>query len=79
MAYTLEVDKKDSIAKPALMLYDIATKKCKEVISGPKGSKIKLPEFSKVNTLAFFASTVTSKAAKKEISLWHYDILSGAL
>ena len=79
MAYTLEVDKKDSIAKPALMLYDIATKKCKEVISGPKGSKIKLPEFSKVNTLAFFANTDTSKAAKKEISLWHYDILSGAL
>ena len=57
MAYTLEVDKKDSIAKPALMLYNLDTKESKEVISGPKGSKIKLPEFSKVNTLAFFDYT----------------------
>ena len=32
-----------------------------------------------MNTLAFFANTDTSKAAKKEISIWHSDILSGAI
>ncbi|MBR5856876.1 MAG: S9 family peptidase [Bacteroidales bacterium] len=79
IAYTIEADKKDSTARQALMLYNVATKECKEVISGPKGSKIKLPEFSKVNTLAFFANTDTSKAAKNEISIWHYDLLSGEL
>ncbi len=79
LAYTVEADKKDSTSKPALMLYNVATGQSTKVIDGPKGSKIKLPEFSKVNTIAFYANTDTSKAAKKEISIYHYDILSGSL
>ena len=79
IAYTLEADKKDSTSKAALMLYNVATGESTKVIDGPKGSKIKLPEFSKVNTLAFYANTDTAKAAKQEIGIYHYNIASKSL
>ena len=79
MAYVVEPGKKDSTGKAALMLYTTATGESKEVLAGPKGSKIKLPEFSKVNTMAFFANTDTSKAAKKNVEIYLYNILSGDL
>jgi dipeptidyl aminopeptidase/acylaminoacyl peptidase len=61
------------------MLYTVATGESKEVISGPKGSKIKLPVFSKTNTLAFYANTDTTKAAKKDFEVYLYDIPQGEL
>ena len=73
LAYIVEPEKKDTVTKPALMLYTVATGESKEVISGPKGSKIKLPLFSKTNTLAFYANTDTTKAAKKDIEVYLYD------
>ena len=79
MAYVVEPAKKDSTGKAALYLYTPATKESKEVISGPKGSKIKLPEFSKVGTMAFYANTDTSKAAKKDVEIYLYNISSGDL
>ena len=79
LAYTVEPEKKDTVTVPALMLYTVATGESKEVISGPKGSKIKLPVFSEVGTLAFYANTDTSKAAKKNIEIYFYNILSGDL
>ena len=79
IAYTVEADKKDSASKAALMLYNVATGESKSVIEGPKGSKIKLPEFSKVNTLAFYANIDTAKAAKKDISIYYYDLATGNL
>ena len=59
MAYVVEPGKKDSTAKAALMLYTPATGESKEVLAGPKGSMFKLPEFSKVNTMACDANTDT--------------------
>ena len=79
LAYIVEPEKKDTVTKPALMLYTVATGESKEVISGPKGSKIKLPVFSKTNTLAFYANTDTTKAAKKDIEVYLYDIAQGSL
>ncbi len=79
MAYVVEPAKKDSTGKAAMYLYTTATGESKEVISGPKGSKIKLPEFSKVGTMAFYANTDTSKAAKKDVEIYLYNILSGDL
>ena len=79
MAYTVEPEKKDTVTKPALFLYNTATGESKEVISGPKGSKIKLPVYSKANTIAFYANTDTTKAAKKDVEVYLYNILSGEL
>ena len=79
MAYVIEPEKKDSTGKAALMLYTTATGESKEVLAGPKGSKIKLPEFSKVGTMAFYANTDTTKAAKKDVEIYLYNILSGDL
>ena len=79
MAYVVEPEKKDSTGKAALMLYTTATGASKEVLAGPKGSKIKLPEFSKVGTMAFYANTDTTKAAKKDVEIYFYNILSGDL
>ena len=74
MAYTVEPEKKDTVTKPALFLYNTATGESKEVISGPKGSKIKLPVYSKANTMAFYANTDTTKAAKKDVEVYLYNI-----
>jgi len=79
MAYVVEPEKKDSTGKAALYLYNTATGESKEVLAGPKGSKIKLPEFSKVGTMAFYANTDTSKAAKKDVEIYLYNISSGSL
>lgn len=79
LAYVVEPQKKDSTGKAALVLYSPATKEGKVVLEGPKGSKIKLPEFSKVGTMAFYANTDTSKAAKKDVGIYLYNILSGDL
>ena len=79
LAYTVEPEKKDTATLPALMLYTTATGESKEVMSGPKGSKFKLPVFSKVNTMAFYANTDTTKAAQKDIEVYFYNILSGDL
>lgn len=79
MAYVVEPAKKDSTGKAALYLYTPATGESKEVLSGPKGSKMKLPEFSKVGTMAFYANTDTSKAARKDVEIYLYNILSGDL
>ncbi|MBO5699803.1 MAG: hypothetical protein J6R57_00110, partial [Bacteroidales bacterium] len=79
MAYIVEPEKKDTTGKAALMLYTTATGESKEVLAGPKGSKIKLPEFSKVGTMAFYANTDTSKAAKKDVEIYLYNISSGSL
>ncbi len=79
MAYTIEPEKKDTVTQPALMLYSTATGESKKVLDGPKGSKFKLPVFSKVNTMAFYANTDTTKAAKKDIEVYLYNILSGDL
>ncbi len=79
MAYVVEPGKKDSTGKAALMLYTTATGQSKEVLAGPKGSKIKLPEFSKVGTMAFYANTDTTKAARKDVEIYLYNILSGDL
>ena len=79
LAYVVEPEKKDSTGKAALMLYTPATGESKEVLAGPKGSKIKLPEFSKVGTMAFYANTDTSKAAKKNVEIYLYNITDGNL
>ena len=79
MAYVVEPEKKDSTGKAALYLYSTATAESKEVLSGPKGSTIKLPEFSKVGTMAFYANTDTSKAAKKDVEIYLYNINEGKL
>ena len=79
LAYIVEPEKKDTVTLPALMLYTTATGESKEVMSGPKGSIFKLPVFSKVNTMAFYANTDTTKAAKKDIEVYFYNILSGDL
>ena len=79
LAYVVEPGKKDSTGKASLNLYNTATKSSKEVLAGPKGSNIKLPEFSKTGTMAFYANTDTSKAAKKDVSVYLYNILSGDL
>jgi len=79
MAYVVEPAKKDSTGKAVLYLYTPATGESKEVLSGPKGSKMKLPEFSKVGTMAFYANTDTSKTARKDVEIYLYNILSGDL
>ncbi len=79
LAYTVEPEKKDTVTTPALMLYTVATRQSKEVLSGPKGSKIKLPVFSETKTMAFYANTDTSKAAKKDVNVYLYNISSGEL
>ena len=79
MAYVVEPEKKDTAGKAALMLYTTATGESKEVLSGPKGSKFKLPEFSKVGTMAFYANTDTTKAAKKDVEIYLYNISQGDL
>ena len=79
MAYVVEPEKKDTTGKMALFLYTTASGESKEVISGPKKSKIKLPEFSEVGTMAFYANTDTTKATKKDVSIYLYNISSGDL
>lgn len=79
LAYVVEPEKKDTVTVPALMLYTVATRQSKEVLSGPKGSKIKLPVFSETKTMAFYANTDTSKAAKKDVNVYLYNISSGKL
>ena len=79
LAYTVEPEKKDTVTTPALMLYTVVTRQSKEVLSGPKGSKIKLPVFSETKTMAFYANTDTSKAAKKDVNVYLYNISSGEL
>ena len=79
MAYIYEPGKKDTLNKYALKLYNTATGESKTVLEGEKGSKIKLPVFSEVGTMAFYANTDTSKAAKKKVDIYLYDISSGKL
>lgn len=79
MAYVVTPEKKDSTGKVAMFLYTTATGESKEVLSGEKGSSIKLPVFSEVNTMAFYANTDTSKAAKKDVNIYLYNIAAGDL
>lgn len=79
LAYILTPDKKDTLNKPALKLYTPTSGESKTVLEGEKGSKFKLPVFSEVNFMAFYANTDTSKAAKKDITVYLYDTQSGAL
>ena len=77
LAYVVEPEKKDSLGKAGLFLYHPATGESKAVLEGAKGSKFKTPSFSKVNTLAFYANTDTTKAGKKNIDIYLYDIKAG--
>ena len=77
LAYVVEPEKKDSLGKAGLYLYNTANGEKKEVLTGEKGSKFKTPSFSKTNTLAFYANTDTTKAGKKNISIYLYDINAG--
>lgn len=79
LAYLNEVDKKDSLSKPGLYLYNIETKETKEIFSAPKGATIKLPTFSKASSFAFYANPDTLKENKKNINIYHYDINSQKL
>ena len=77
LAYVIEPEKKDSITKPGLYLYNPTNGDKKVVLEGEKGSKFKTPSFSKTNTMAFYANTDTTKAGKKNISIYFYDINAG--
>ena len=77
LAYVVEPEKKDSLGKAGLYLYNTANGEKKEVLTGEKSSKFKTPSFSKTNTLAFYANTDTTKAGKKNISIYLYDIHAG--
>lgn len=79
LAYVTEADKKDSLSKAGLFLYNPASGETKTILQGEKGSKFKTPSFSKVGTLAFYANTDTAKAAKKDISIYLYDIQNANL
>ena len=67
LAYVVEPEKKDSLGKAGLFLYNPANGESKAVLEGAKGSKLKTPTFSEVGTMAFYANTDTTKAAKKNI------------
>ena len=77
LAYVVEPEKKDSLGKAGLFLYNPATGEKKAVLEGAKGSKFKTPSFSKVNTMAFYANTDTTKTGKKNIDIYLYDIKAG--
>lgn len=79
LAYVVEPEKKDSLGKAGLFLYNPTNGESKEILQGAKGSKFKTPSFSKVNTMAFYANTDTTKEAKKNIDIYLYDIQSGNL
>ena len=79
LAYVVEPEKKDSLGKAGLYLYNPMTGETKEVLQGEKGSKFKTPSFSGVGTMAFYANTDTAKAAKKNTNIYLYDIQSGNL
>ena len=79
MAYVVEPEKKDSTGKVALYLYNTATARSTEVICAPKGASVKLPEFSKVGTMAFYANTDTAKVAKNNVEIYLYNINEGKL
>ncbi len=79
LAYIVEPQKKDTLTKPALKLYTPNTGESKTVLEGEKGSKFKLPTFSEVEFMAFYANTDTSKAAKKDISIYLYNTTTNTL
>ena len=79
LAYVVEPEKKDSLGKAGLYLYNPMTGETKEVLKGEKGSKFKTPSFSEVGTMAFYANTDTTKAAKKNIDIYLYDIKNASL
>ena len=79
LAYVVEPEKKDSLGKAGLYLYNPMTGETKEVLKGEKGSKFKTPSFSEVGTMAFYANTDTAKAAKKNIDIYLYDIKNASL
>ncbi|MBE6273990.1 MAG: S9 family peptidase [Bacteroides sp.] len=79
LAYVVEPEKKDSLGKAGLYLYNPMTGETKEVLQGEKGSKFKTPSFSEVGTMAFYANTDTTKAAKKNIDIYLYDIKNASL
>ena len=79
LAYVVEPEKKDSLGKAGLFLYNPANGESKAVLEGAKGSKFKTPSFSEVGTLAFYANTDTTKAAKKNIDIYFYDIKNANL
>jgi len=79
LAYVVEPEKKDSLGKAGLFLYNPTNGESKEVLQGAKGSKFKTPSFSKVNTMAFYANTDTTKAGKKNTNIYLYDIQAGNL
>ena len=79
LAYVVEPEKKDSLGKAGLFLYDPQTGKSCEVLQGAKGSKFKTPSFSEMETLAFYANTDTTKEAKKNIDIYLYDIKNAHL
>ena len=77
LAYVVEPEKKDSLGKAGLFLYNPVNGESKAVLEGAKGSKFKTPSFSEVGTLAFYANTDTTKANKKNIDIYLYDIKAG--
>lgn len=79
LAYTTKPEKGDSTTVTGLFLFNPATKENTTILSGPKDSKFKLPEFSKSNLIAFYANTDTTKEAKKDINIYLYNIDSKAL
>lgn len=79
LAYVVEPEKKDSLGKAGLFLYNPANGESKAVLEGAKGSKFKTPTFSEVGTMAFYANTDTAKNAKKNIDIYFYDIKNANL
>lgn len=77
LAYVVEPEKKDSLGKAGIFLYNPANGESKEIMQGVKGSKFEAPTFSEVGTLAFYANTDTAKAAKNNNNIYLYDIQSG--
>lgn len=79
LAYTTKPAKGDSVTVTGLYLYNPVTRENRLVLSGPKESTFKLPVFSKANQMAFYANTDTTKAAKKDINIYLYQIAAKQL
>ncbi|MEG0517538.1 MAG: prolyl oligopeptidase family serine peptidase [Bacteroidales bacterium] len=79
LAYTTKPEKGDSTTVTGLFLFNPTTKENTAVLSGPKESKIMLPQFSKTNLMAFYANTDTTKQAKKEINIYLYNLADKVL
>lgn len=74
LSYIVKPIEKDTITKYGLYLYNLRTKQITEVITAHKDAKIRLPEFNEQGTMAFYANTDTSKAEKKNINIYLYNI-----